>query len=53
VVVMSAVPEGSGDSAVELDSVQIEMRGDAMRRRYAVAALGVILLCDRICSAVS
>jgi hypothetical protein len=41
---MSAVPGGSGDSAVELELVAIEMRGDAMRRRYAAAALGVILV---------
>src|ERR1035441_7442730 len=44
VVVMSAVPGGPGDSAVELELVAIEMRGDAMRRRYAAAALGVILI---------
>ena len=40
---MSAVPGGSGDSAVELELVAIEMRGDAMRRQYAAEVLSVIL----------
>ena len=43
-VIMSAVPADSGNSAVEPKLVAIEMRADATLREYASTALGVILI---------